>query len=56
MPATTTARQWMSDGFIVHELTHAGQAQLLREHGSEKDWKQRRGGVHRDRDWYAAIS
>jgi hypothetical protein len=56
MPATTTARQWLSDGFIVHELTHAGQAQLLREHGSEKDWKQRRGGVHRDRDWYAAIS
>src|SRR6516165_9946556 len=44
--------QWLSDDFIVHELTHQRQAQLLREHGSEKDWKRKRGGVHRDRGWY----
>src|SRR5262245_52419898 len=25
--------QWLNDDFIVHELTHARQAQLLREHG-----------------------
>jgi hypothetical protein len=37
--------------FIVHELTHARQAQLLREHG----WKFRRGH-HRDLGWYTAIS
>src|SRR5262249_36515302 len=31
-------------------------SQLLREHGSDKDWKKKRGGVHRDRGWYAAIA
>jgi len=30
---------WLSDDFIVHELTHARQAQLLREHSTDKDWK-----------------
>jgi hypothetical protein len=47
---------WLSGDFIVHELTHVRQAQLLREHGSDKDWKRKRGGVHRDRGWYAAIA
>jgi hypothetical protein len=37
--------------FICHELTHARQATLMREHG----WNRTRGGVHRDRGWYAAI-
>src|SRR3974390_721200 len=31
--------QWLNDDFIVHELTHARQAQLLREYGSERGWK-----------------
>jgi hypothetical protein len=31
--------QWLSDDFIVHELTHARQAQLLLEHGSERGWQ-----------------
>ena len=48
--------QRLSDDFIVHELTHARQAQLLREHGSEKGWERKRGGVHRDRGWYTAVS
>jgi hypothetical protein len=47
---------WLSDDFIVHELTHARQAQLLREHSADKDWKRKRGGFHRDRGWYAAIA
>jgi hypothetical protein len=38
--------------FIVHELTHARQAQLLREH---PDWKVTRG-AHRDRGWYTAVA
>jgi len=37
--------------FIVHELTHARQAQLEREHG----WKRTRG-AHRDLGWYAAVA
>jgi hypothetical protein len=37
--------------FIVHELTHARQAQLLREHG----WKMKRG-AHRDLGWYTAVA
>jgi hypothetical protein len=49
-------QRWLSDDFIVHELTHARQVQLLREHGSEEDWKRKRGGAHRDRGWYTAIS
>jgi hypothetical protein len=39
------------EDFIVHELTHARQAQLEREHG----WKRRRG-AHRDLGWYAAVA
>jgi hypothetical protein len=38
---TLVQDQWLSDDFIVHELTHARQAQLLREHGSEKGWKRK---------------
>jgi hypothetical protein len=47
--------QWLSEDFIVHELTHARQAQLLREHAGEPGWKPTRPGAHRDRGWYAAI-
>jgi hypothetical protein len=39
------------EDFIVHELTHARQAQLEREHG----WKRTRGD-HRDLGWYAAVA
>ena len=40
--------------FIVHELTHMRQAQLLAEH---PEWKQKQTrGVHRDRGWYTAIA
>ena len=40
------------EDFIVHELTHARQAQFLHEH---PDWEGKRG-AHRDRGWYAAIA
>ena len=40
------------EDFIVHELTHVRQAQLLREHS---DWKATRG-AHRDLGWYTAVS
>jgi hypothetical protein len=43
--------QWLSEDFIVHELTHARQAQLLRDNG----WKMTRG-AHRDLGWYTAIA
>src|SRR5262245_25985049 len=49
-------RQFLSDDFIVHELRHQRQAQLLKEHGSKKAWLKTRGGVDRDRGWYTAIS
>jgi hypothetical protein len=39
------------EDFIVHELTHARQAQLLREHG----WEMKRG-AHRDLGWYTAVA
>jgi hypothetical protein len=39
------------EDFIVHELTHERQLQLLKQHG----WKRTRG-AHRDRGWYTAIS
>ena len=39
------------EDFIVHELTHARQAQLLRQYG----WKRTRG-VHRDLGWYTAVA
>src|SRR4051795_6621310 len=39
------------EDFIVHELTHARQAQLEAEHG----WPRRRG-AHRDLGWYAAVA
>lgn len=42
---------WTED-FIVHELTHARQAHLLREN---PDWKVTRGD-HRDMGWYAAVA
>jgi hypothetical protein len=43
------------EDFIVHELTHVRQAQLLREHRGEKGWEQKRGS-HRDLGWYTAIA
>jgi hypothetical protein len=39
------------EDFIVHELTHARQTQLLRDNG----WKMTRG-AHRDLGWYTAIA
>ena len=39
------------EDFIVHELTHARQACLERQHG----WKRTRG-AHRDLGWYAAVA
>lgn len=51
------SEHWLSEDFIVHELTHARQAQLLREHAGEKGWERgKRPGAHRDRGWYAAIA
>jgi hypothetical protein len=40
------------EDFLIHELTHMRQAQVLREH---PEWKSKRG-AHRDRGWYTAIS
>jgi hypothetical protein len=49
-------RQGFED-FIVHELTHRRQGQLLREHAGEWGWALHPGrGAHRDKGWYAAIS
>lgn len=47
------SKRWLSsvEDFIVHELTHARQAQLLREHG----WQMKRG-AHRDLGWYSAVA
>jgi hypothetical protein len=45
---------WIED-FIVHELTHARQAQLLRDHAGQKGWKMKRG-AHRDLGWYSAVA
>jgi hypothetical protein len=39
------------EDFIVHELTHVRQEQLLHEHG----WEMKRG-AHRDLAWYTAIA
>ena len=39
------------EDFIVHELTHVRQEQLLRENA----WKVRRG-AHRDLGWYTAVA
>jgi hypothetical protein len=48
---------WLAgfEDFIVHELTHVRQAQLLREHRGEKGWQMKRG-AHRDLGWYTAVS
>jgi hypothetical protein len=43
------------EDFIVHELTHARQGQLQREHEGEKGWTSKRG-AHRDLAWYTAVS
>lgn len=43
------------EDFIVHELTHARQVQLQREHEGEKGWTSTRG-AHRDLAWYTAVS
>src|SRR6516165_5191523 len=39
---TLVQDQWLSDDFIVHELTHTRQIQLLRQHAHEKDWQKNR--------------
>jgi hypothetical protein len=39
------------EDFIVHELTHSRQRQLLREHCDDPAWKVTRG-AHRDLGWY----
>jgi hypothetical protein len=39
------------EDFIIHELTHARQSQLLRDNG----WSRTRG-THRDLGWYTAIA
>src|SRR6516165_5328270 len=44
------------EDFIVHELTHHRQQQLLREHADDPVWTKTRGGKHRDKGWYAAIA
>lgn len=41
------------EDFIVHELTHARQQQLLRRHPK---WKSKRPGAHRDLGWYSAVA
>jgi hypothetical protein len=41
--------------FIIHELTHARQALLQREHRGEKGWTSTRG-AHRDLAWYTAVA
>ena len=38
--------------FVVHELTHARQAQVMQANG----WSFKTRGVHRDKGWYTAIS
>src|SRR5262249_43918229 len=43
------------EGFIVHELTHVRQEQLLREHQGEDGWQVTRGAL-RDRAWYTAVA
>jgi hypothetical protein len=40
------------EDFVVHELTHARQEQLLRKH---PEWKSDRGH-HRDLGWYTAVA
>jgi hypothetical protein len=44
------------EDFIVHELTHIRQAQLLRQHAGEWGWTQSGKNVHRDKGWYQAIA
>src|SRR5262249_46848917 len=55
--AQQTGGGWLAgfEDFIVHELTHARQAQLQREHVGEKGWTSKRG-AHRDLGWYTAVS
>jgi hypothetical protein len=44
------------EDFIVHELTHHRQQQLLKAHAGDPDWRKKRCGTHRDKSWYAAIA
>jgi hypothetical protein len=55
--ATEQAGVWHAgfEDFIVHELTHVRQAQLLHEHEGEPGWIPKRG-VHRDLAWYTAVA
>jgi hypothetical protein len=43
--------QLLGEDFIIHEMTHARQAQLLRQHGRPMT-----RGAHRDLGWYSAIA
>src|SRR5580765_8609397 len=43
------------EDFVVHEMTHIRQRQLLREHHDEEGWHATRG-VHRDRGWFTAVA
>jgi hypothetical protein len=46
-----------TEDFIVHELTHARQAQLACAHKSERKWMVgSERGAHRSRTWYAAVA
>jgi hypothetical protein len=42
--------------FIVHELCHSRQADLLRENIGRRGWAKERKVAHRDRGWYQAIT
>ena len=44
------------EDFVVHELTHHCQRMLEIEHARKQAWRRRRGGSHRCRGWYQAIS
>jgi hypothetical protein len=46
-----TDAQGLTD-FIVHELTHARQAQVMKANG----WTRKGRGTHRDKGWYTAIA
>ena len=51
------SEQLHTEDFIVHELTHARQGRLLREHQGESGWEiGKRRGAHRDRGWYGAVA
>jgi hypothetical protein len=44
------------EDFIVHELTHHRQQQLVAAHPGDPAWQSKRGGTHRNRAWYQSIA